>query len=78
MTEWQVLGVIAAVIGFAITVGAPIIKLNSTLTLLISKLDSLTADFGDFSQRNRESHQRIFTKLDDHERRLTILENKEE
>lgn len=78
MTEWQVLGVISAVIGVAVTVGAPIVKLNSTLTRLISKLDSLTRDFDEFTDRNRESHKRIFVKLDDHERRITLMEKKED
>ena len=41
MTEWEVFGVIAALVAFAISIGTPIVKLNTSITRLIDRLNML-------------------------------------
>lgn len=42
MTEWGVVGVLAALAGFAATLVAPVIKLNTTLTRLAVLVEELS------------------------------------
>ena len=81
MTEWGVVGVIIALVGFGITVIKPIINLNTTIVKLTQIVETLGADVAELTSRNSKSHDRIFetlgrheTKLNDHETRLTVLE----
>lgn len=74
-----------AMITTAITIMAPIIKLNTTITRLIVKLDNLGVDMEELEKHNHESHRRIWEKNDeqdgklaDHETRLKVIENEKE
>lgn len=85
MTEWNVYLVIVSLAGTAIAIGAPVIKLNTTMTRLIDKIDSLGGDLSDLEASNRRSHERIHIKNDeqdgklaDHETRIKLLEEKGE
>ena len=79
--EWEVVGVIVVLVGLIVTVSGPMIKLNSTLTRLTTKMDSFTDGLEKFQGRYKdhlkdqgainEKHQ---AELDDHERRITVLE----
>lgn len=81
--EWQVVTVIIALSGFAISIITPIIKLTksiTTLTVTLKQVDSrLTAQ----EQSSKNSHKRLWEKneeqdekLNDHERRITLIERK--
>ena len=81
--EWQVVTVIIALSGFAISIITPIIKLTksiTTLTVTLKQVDSrLTAQ----EQSSKNSHKRLGEKneeqdekLNDHERRITLIERK--
>lgn len=85
MSEWEVFAVIAALVAFMLSVGAPIIKLNTSITRLIDRLENLDEGLGELEEKNHKSHERIWQhndaqdkKLDDHEKRLIIIENEKE
>ena len=84
MNEWNVVLVIISLVTIAFTIGTPIIKLNTSITKLITKLDALGKDFSDLEQRNHKSHERLWEKneeqdkqLVDHENRIQRIEEKE-
>lgn len=84
MTEWEVFGVIVALTAFAISIGTPIIKLNTSITRLIDRLNMLDEGMDELTEKNQKSHGRMWDhmeeqdgKLNDHEMRITILEEKE-
>ena len=81
MTQWEVYLVIVSLVGFAIAVGTPIIKLNTSITKLIERLNGLDEGLDELTVRNSKSHERLWkhnekqdTKIEDHEKRITILE----
>lgn len=83
MTEWGVFLVIVAIAGFLITVITPILKLNSTITELMSHIKMLTMTLDEFKSSNTKSHERIWNELEahdntlnNHETRLMIIEQK--
>ena len=84
MSEWGVVTVLIAVAGLFATVGAPVLKLNSTITQLKVLLDDLRNEFNRSQQRSHETHTRLWQRgdymeerLNDHESRITRLEEKE-
>ena len=84
VTEWEVFGVIVALVAFAISIGTPIVKLNTSITRLIDRLNMLDEGMDELTARNSKSHERLWKhneeqddKLHDHETRITILEKKE-
>lgn len=84
MTEWGVVGVIIAMVGLIISVATPMIKLNSTLTRLITQMDNFSNGLAAFQVRYKEqlasqkeineTHQK---ELDNHEHRITVLEERQ-
>ena len=83
MTEWNIVLVLASLLSFGVAVGAPLLKLNTTITKLIVVVDRLQKDLAEQTTRNSQSHQRIWdhnseqdNRLDDHEHRIVQLEGK--
>lgn len=90
--EWTVVTVIVALVGLFLTVGKPILKLNSTLTVLTARIDAVESDSKKQSEdlkeqklHAHESHRRIWDhnakqdeQLLDHEQRLGVLERDNE
>ena len=83
MTEWTVVTVIVAIVGLIATVAAPIIKLTSTINILSGKVELLLSNLEDFKTRYKETleelkdtDQRQYNQLNDHEHRITQLEAK--
>ena len=81
MTEWQVVGVIVVIVGLIITIIGPIIKLNTSITMLTVTLKSMSGDIEELTVKNSKSHERLWVHneeqdkmLNDHEKRLTIVE----
>lgn len=81
MTQWEVYLVIVSLVGFAIAIGTPVIKLNTSITKLIERLNNLDDGLEELTIRNSKSHERIWQhsegqdeKLNDHEKRISILE----
>lgn len=82
MTEWGVFGVIAAIVTFGVCVGAPLLKLNSTITKLQTVLDILQKSFEKQCLENEKEHIALWDradehteKLGEHETRITVLEH---
>lgn len=85
MTEWEVFGVIVALVAFAISIGTPIVKLNTSITRLIDRLNSLDGDMEELTVKNSKSHERLWKhnekqdkRIEEHEVRISVLERKEE
>ena len=79
--EWNVVSVLVVLVGLFATIGAPIIKLISSITKLTSSVEFLQGSMADLTKRNTESHGRMFKQLDEHdetinnhETRITVLE----
>ena len=85
MTEWEVFGVIVALVAFAISIGTPIVKLNTSITRLIDRLNSLDGDMEELTVKNSKSHERLWKhnekqdkRIEEHEVGISVLERKEE
>ena len=84
MNEWNVVGVLVVVAGLFLSVGAPVIRLNSTLTKLSTLVEGLRDRQARQEQSNAEGHRRLWkhndeqdATLTDHETCITILERKD-
>lgn len=61
---WMVVIALGTIIGLFLTVGSPIIKLNSTLTELNTRMGNMESNINSFMEKNRESHKRIHERID--------------
>lgn len=75
--EWTVVTVIVALAGLFITVGRPVVELNRSITRLTTMLDVLTQRLDRLETENRQTHTRLWDRLDEHDRRLLALEKEE-
>lgn len=81
MTEWGVVGVLIALVGFVGALAKPLISLNTAITKLTLAVERLQHDLTAMASKNSESHSRIYGKLegqdsrlDEHEGRISLLE----
>ena len=81
MTEWGVVGVIIALAGLGATVVKPLLSLNTSIVKLTTRLEHMTDDLHELTERNSKSHDRLWAKndaqdrrLDNHELRIVSLE----
>ena len=82
--EWTVVTVLIAVAGLFGAVGAPVIRLNSTIARLNVMLEQMKQDMAQQKLSAREAHRRLWAHNDaqdaslaDHEQRIVLLEHKE-
>ena len=75
--EWTVVTVIVALAGLFITVGRPVVELNRSITRLTTMLDVLSQRLDRLETENRQTHTRLWDRLDEHDRRLLALEKEE-
>ena len=71
--EWMVVTVIIALVGLFMTVGKPIITLNTAITHLQDSIEELRGDIKVLTGRTDKQEER----LQDHETRISILEEKQ-
>lgn len=71
MTEWGVVGVIAALITLALAVGAPVLKLNKSINILTVTVQHLKELLDEMKRENAKSHDAFQDQLDEHEERLS-------
>lgn len=71
--EWTVVTVIIALVGLFMTVGKPIITLNGSITHLQDAIDELRENIKVLTSRTDSQEE----KLQDHETRISILEEKQ-
>ena len=74
MEYWDVFVVLVAVVGLFATVLPFFTKLNRTLGELNATVSQLREIISNSEKKSRETHTRIFDKLDDHEKRISRLE----
>ncbi len=79
--EWQIFTVIVAIVGAAVTVTTPVLKLTNTITKLNETCENLENRFKEFEDNNKNSHHRIWEHneeqdkiISNHEIRITVLE----
>lgn len=71
--EWTVVLVIIALVGLFMTVGKPVVALNSSITRLQDAIDELREDIKVLTNRTDNQEER----LQNHETRISILEEKQ-
>ena len=74
MEYWDIFVVLVAVVGLFATVLPFFTKLNRTLGELNATVSQLREIISNSEKKSRETHTRIFEKLDDHEKRISRLE----
>ena len=71
---WEILSALIMIVGTLISLGTVLAKLIRVLTRLDDTVKQLRADLDRQREENRESHKRIYDRLDDHESRIVELE----
>lgn len=67
MNEWTIFLVVGELLVFIITIVKPLLKLNTTMVKLNDSITRLDKSFDKLSDKNDESHKRMWSKLDEHE-----------
>lgn len=70
--EWQIVITIITLVSFGVAIIKPILKLNSSIVKLTDAVESLELNGSEIKTIVKE-HE---SKLDDHEKRIIILEQK--
>ena len=68
------LSALIVIVGTLVSLGTVLAKLIRVLTRLDDTVKQLRADLDRQREENRESHKRIYDRLDDHESRIVELE----
>ena len=87
MTESSFIGMLCislgTLVGLFFTVGKPIIKLNTTLTKALSRLDAVEerqkenrVTLKDIQEKSHDSHRRIHARIDNVENRVDEIDNR--
>lgn len=83
MDEWVIFKDVVVIVGLIVTVTAPLLKLNTSITQLKSLLDSVVKQVQDNDRSNSTSHKRLWEHneeqdeiLHNHEIRLHDLDGK--
>lgn len=81
MQEWDVVGVIAALIALFSTVVAPMIKLTLAIAKLTTTMEQLEKNMDCLMAGNNAAHERIWdhtreqsVQISDHEARIRVME----
>lgn len=74
MNEWTVVSALVVLVGLFMTVGKPVIALNSSLTRLQDAIDALREDIKVLTGKTNDQEER----LQNHETRISILEKHHE
>ena len=70
--EWQIVTTIITLVSFGVAVIKPILKLNSSIVKLTDAVESLQLNGSEIRTLVKENED----KLEDHEKRLIVLEHK--
>lgn len=70
MAEWDVVGVIVALVGFVAAIAGPMIKLNGSITRLTVAVEGFKNSLDKLDSENRASHKEFYSRLDGHDRTL--------
>lgn len=70
--EWQIVTTIITLVSFGVAVIKPMLKLNSSIVKLTDAVENLESNGSEIKDIVKEHEN----KLDDHEKRLIVLEHK--
>ena len=73
--DWTVIAGVAALVGLIGGIVAPMLKLNTSITQLTVVVNGLAKGFDKLTDKNDCAHEKINEKLDDHEKRIFIIEH---
>lgn len=73
MTEWGVVGVIIALVTFALAVGAPVLKLNKSINVLTVNVETLKDLLEELKHDNRRAHQDLQDQIDEHTEKISDI-----
>lgn len=73
MTEWEVVGIIIALVSFALAVGAPVLKLNKSINVLTINVETLKDLLEEFKKDNRRAHQDLQDQIDGHSEKISDI-----
>ena len=73
---WEIFLGIVALVGFIGTIGLWISKLSKILAVLETTVASLGEAIKEFKANSKVEHKEFHDKIDDHEKRISILETK--
>lgn len=76
--SWTVVLSIGTLVGLFLAVGNPIIKLNSTITKLMTRLTAIESNLDKFTVSNKDSHRRIHERIDEVEDNLSEVKEEVE
>lgn len=71
MTEWEVVGVIITLVGFALAIGAPVIRLNKSINVLTVNVETLKDLLEELKHDNRRAHQDLQDQIDEHTEKIS-------
>ena len=71
---WEIMSALIVIVGTLVSLGTVLAKLIRVLTRLDDTVKQLRANLDRQREENRESHKRIYDRLDDHESRIVELE----
>lgn len=71
MNEWEVVGVIIALVGFLAVIIPVFTKLTKQLTTLNCNFENMNRAFADLSTKNTDAHARLWKKSEQHDQRLS-------
>ena len=84
MTEWNIVLVLAELIGLFVLVGKPILTLNKTIAEFNSELRNMKDRVKTLETEKRDAHNELWKhcdeqdeKLADHETRIRVLEKED-
>lgn len=75
MTNWDVFLILGEIVAFVAVIVKLSSSFNQTLGEFRAVISQLKETVGEMKKSSRETHKDIFTKLDDHETRISHLEN---
>lgn len=77
---WEILAALITIVGCLVTLGTVLVKVTNKLTQTLTKLDdtisNLQEELGDLKSHNKESHERIYNRLDVHDEKLSDHETR--
>lgn len=76
--SWIIVLSIGTLVGLFLAVGNPIIKLNSTITKLMTRLTAIESNIDKFTVSNKDSHRRIHERIDEVEDNLSEVKEEVE
>ena len=81
--EWTVVGVLIALVGLGASIIKPIVTLTQSITKLTVVVERVERELAQQAAHSQESHKRLWAhndaqdqRLDDHEKRISILEKR--